>query len=77
MAGNTSMIRFCPVCPSERSRWRGGRYRVHRCKRILRLKEEEWLRTVTGVNARSNVLTNVNNKLFRATPLFAMTSGLN
>jgi hypothetical protein len=50
---------------------------VHWRKRILRLKEEEWLRTITGVNARSNALTNVNNKLFRATPLFAMTSRLN
>jgi hypothetical protein len=57
----------------ERSRWRGGRCRVY-AQAYLRLKEEELQRTIIGVNARSRILRNINNKAFRRTPFFAMTS---
>jgi FixJ family two-component response regulator len=30
--------------------------------------------TITGVNATSSTLTNINNRAFRATPIFATTS---
>jgi len=46
-------------------------------KTYLRLKEEEQWRTISGVNARSNTLTNINNKAFRATTFFAMASAPN